>query len=116
LVSSASGAAASKPEKASSAPTAPAVTPEKPTNPFALANFVPKTCRVLWSPALTTSTAASATNTTISMKPSQTPVLVDVFTPRYTRPQIRNVPISMKIHQAPRGNEALSECHSPATV
>ncbi len=50
------------------------------------------------------------------MKPSQTPVLVDVFTPRYTSQQIAKVPSSMKTHQAPSGNEALSECHSPATV
>ena len=34
LVSSASGAAASKPEKASRAPTAPAITPEKPRSPW----------------------------------------------------------------------------------
>ncbi len=82
LVSSASGAAASKPEKASSAPTAPAITPVMPLYPCALAALGVKTDSVLLPPAFTTRTIDRLRNTMISMKPSTTPVRVDVLTPR----------------------------------
>ena len=52
----------------------------------------------------------------ISMKPSTTPVLVDVLTPRYTRKHTSRMPAVVKTHQRLVGNEDCSEFHSPATV
>ena len=52
----------------------------------------------------------------ISMKPSTTPTLVEVLTPRYTRKHMSTVPATMKTHHRLVGNDDCSECHSPATV
>ena len=82
--SSASGAAASKPTKASSTKTDPPSSPDAPVNPFTVAYFSVNVSRI--APALAVAWANiqrdSATKTRISRPPSTTPTLVPNLTPK----------------------------------
>src|SRR5665213_3595658 len=85
FVSSAIGAAASKPEKASRVKTEPAMTPLHPLKPGALAYLGVNVDSVLWPPALNIKTMERTVKTTISMQPRIVAVLADVRIPSQTR-------------------------------
>ena len=80
-VSSASGAAASKPENARRQKTDPAITPDHPSTPVAFACAGEKTERSLFQPALITRMIPTSRNTPISIAPRITPVRADERTP-----------------------------------
>ncbi len=80
LVSSASGAAPSKPPKARIVKTDPAITPLMPWNPVVV-YLVVKTDKVLLLPACTTRKMASTRNTPISNTPRTVPSRAEVLMP-----------------------------------
>ncbi len=80
--SSAIGAAASNPMNARMVKIEAAATPEKPSKSLTLAWLVPKTDRVLLSPALAISHTASAAKTAISKTPRIVPVPALTLMPR----------------------------------
>ena len=88
FASSASGAAASKPEKASTVYTDPASTPATPAWSLGVCE-VPNTLIVLAEPAFTTNKTPRTTKTRISKTPRIVPSSADARTPKKpTRPMI----------------------------
>ncbi len=81
-VSSAIGAAASKPMNARMPYTDPAMIPDIPLNPGTVAKCVVNTSKVLRDPALTISVSASAIMTRISNAPRMSPNRELTWTPK----------------------------------
>lgn len=115
LVSSARGAAASKPANARIVYTDPANTALMPSPPPG-AFPVPNTDRVLSGPALPISTTANPTKTSTSKMPRTVPNRAEARTPKYPAAAMTADPSSDQGHQRPAGQAGHCSFRVPAVV